>query len=493
MSVKSTLTIFFIIYLAVMAYIGYLGSKRTKTISDFAIASGKMGPFFVALSLVATSYSVALYMGYPGWAYAWGYSSFWYMAAMGFTGPVGYFLFMKRYRYTIGKALSLPDYLGNRYNSNFLRGLTAIVTIGIVAYIASQMAGMAKLLDAYTGIGYVWGLIIIVIVITGYIFFSGTYGHIWTDAIQMLIMTTVSLMIIVSGFIAIKGGLLKLHTMLEAQGTEYVALINANSPIAYNPFSIIMMYVMAILFLTWPQLSKVVMSLEKKEDVKKTLYYIIIFNAIAVLIMFGGLFGRALGLEVENLDYILPTYVIKLFPAPLAAFVALGILGAGMSTADTQFVVISTSIGNDLYRRVFHSSEKWEDPHILKNSITIARLVVIIVAGLLFIVLYLFPPWSVGLLIWIGISAIIGALAGPLLLGLYWKRGTKAGAIASTLCGISLYLIIMIFKLMKSPFVIAVVCSAVGVTVYVVVSLFTKPFSAEHIAEYFPEKRLINN
>jgi SSS family solute:Na+ symporter len=68
MSVGSYMITFFILYLIVMAIIGYKGAKRTKTIADFAIAGRRMGPLVVALSIVATAYSVALYLGYPGWA-----------------------------------------------------------------------------------------------------------------------------------------------------------------------------------------------------------------------------------------------------------------------------------------------------------------------------------------------------------------------------------------------------------------------------------------
>jgi sodium/pantothenate symporter len=479
---------FFIVYLVVMAYIGYLGSKRTKTIADFAIASKKIGPLFVALSIVATAYSVALYMGYPGWAYAWGYSSFWYFAAMGFAVPLGFFLAMKRYRFTMGNALSLPDYLGNRYNSTFMRGLVALVTIALVAYIGSQLAGMAKLLNVYTKMGYSLGLIIITVVVAIYIFFGGTYGHIWTDAIQMLIMAAASVVVFISGFIVIGGGLGKLTEMLAAQGPEFIAAINPKSPIAYNTFVIIMSYIMACLLFVWPQIAKVAMSLEREEDIRKCFYYVILFNFLAVFIMFGGLYTRALGLKVENIDHALPVYLITYFPAPIAGLIALSIVSAGMSTADTQFVVISTSIANDLYRKCFHRAERWDESQIERKAMILARLVVLFVAGGCFVVLYLFPPWSVGLLIWIGLSALIGALTGPLLLGLYWRRGTAAGAITSCLSGLVMYVIIMWFKLIKSPFVVAVACSAVGVIIFIVVSLLTKPMSPEHLAQYFPEK-----
>jgi sodium/pantothenate symporter len=480
--------LFFILYLFVMAIIGYKGAKRTKTINDFAIAGQKIGPLFVALSIVATAYSVALYMGYPGWAYAWGYSSFWYFAAMGFAVPLGFFLGMKRYRFTMGRALSLPDYLGNRYNSNFLRGLTAFVTLALVAYIGSQLAGMAKLMNAYTGMGYALGLIVIVLVVTIYIFFGGTYGHIWTDAIQMLIMSVASVVVFISGFIIIGGGIGKLTSMLGAQGPEFIAATNPKSPIAYSTFVIIMSYIMACLLFVWPQIAKVTMSLEREEDIKKCFYYVILFNFLAVFIMFGGLYARALGLKVDNLDYALPTYLITYFPAPIAALIALSIVSAGMSTADTQFVVISTSVANDLYRKVFHPPEKWDDSRVEKNSMIIARLVTLLVAGGCFVVLYLFPPWSVGLLIWVGLSALIGALCGPLLLGLYWRRGTPTGAIVSCISGLVIYVIIMWFKLIKSPFVVAVTCSAVGTLLYVIVSLLTKPMPQEHLAKFFPEE-----
>lgn len=286
----------FILYALGMIFLGYLAARRTKTLEDYVIAGKKVGPFFVALAIVATSYSVALYMGYPGWGYAWGYAPYWYMiGALGFTLPLGYLIFMKRFRLTMGNALSLPDYLGRRYNSKVVRALAAFVCLAITAYIASQFAGMAKLFDAYLNIGYGWCLAIVIVIATLYMVFGGTFGDIYTDVVQMIIMACISVFIFVSGFILIGGGFGKLHTMLAAQGAKYVALTNPESGIAYSPFAVVMCFVMAALLWTWPQLNKLSMSLKREEDIKKCFYWILLFNFLALPIVFGGLFCESLG------------------------------------------------------------------------------------------------------------------------------------------------------------------------------------------------------
>lgn len=53
-------------------YVGFIGSKKIKGLSDFAVASESMGPISLGLAFAASFFSAATFLGYVGYAYAWG-------------------------------------------------------------------------------------------------------------------------------------------------------------------------------------------------------------------------------------------------------------------------------------------------------------------------------------------------------------------------------------------------------------------------------------
>ena len=55
-----------ILFLAVMLGIGFVSSKRTKSVTDFSLGGRSMGSFSVGISLFATLMSTLSYLSYPG-------------------------------------------------------------------------------------------------------------------------------------------------------------------------------------------------------------------------------------------------------------------------------------------------------------------------------------------------------------------------------------------------------------------------------------------
>src|SRR5699024_11719358 len=68
----------FIIFMLIMVAVSYVAARKTKTMEDFAISGANLGPYVLGLSLAATLFSEATFMGYPGYYYAWGFSNLWF-------------------------------------------------------------------------------------------------------------------------------------------------------------------------------------------------------------------------------------------------------------------------------------------------------------------------------------------------------------------------------------------------------------------------------
>ncbi len=122
---------FLLVYIGGMLLFGYLGQRRVTTADDFATARGGYGPLFLAFAFSATTASGATFIGIPGIAYTTGLSAIWVL----FLYPVGVYLgvwlcmkLVSRGGASFGSR-SIPEYLGDRYQSGALRLLVAIFSL----------------------------------------------------------------------------------------------------------------------------------------------------------------------------------------------------------------------------------------------------------------------------------------------------------------------------------------------------------------------------
>src|SRR5699024_8089566 len=86
--VSTYLWIMFSIFLLFMFILSLYAAKKTKTMEDFAISGTKLGPYVLGLSLAATLFSAATFMGYPGYSYAWGFSNLWLYLSLAVADPI---------------------------------------------------------------------------------------------------------------------------------------------------------------------------------------------------------------------------------------------------------------------------------------------------------------------------------------------------------------------------------------------------------------------
>ena len=83
-------------------------------------------------------------------------------------------------------------------------------------------------------------------------------------------------------------------------------------------------------------------------------------------------------------------------------------------------------------------------------------------------------------------SGGLGIWAAPILMGMYWKRATKQGAIASVVVGVAVYIAItMHFKSWALGFNPLLVSWCIAMLVHYVVSLATSPNSESTIRRHF--------
>ena len=110
-------------YIGMMLYFGVVGQRKVGNADDFATARGGYGPLFLAFAFAATTASGATFVGFPGIVYDVGTAAIWSV----FLYPMGVYLgvliclkLVSNSGHEFGSR-SIPEYLGQRYQSDGIR------------------------------------------------------------------------------------------------------------------------------------------------------------------------------------------------------------------------------------------------------------------------------------------------------------------------------------------------------------------------------------
>jgi Na+/proline symporter len=158
---------------------------------------GGYGPFLLALAFASTAASGATFLGLPGLTYSYGMSTLW----IAFCYPVGVYIGILICQRTIGRygnlagARSIPEYLGERYQSEALRDLGGHF-LADPAVLSRWPAGRRPRDvrdDARPAAG--WALGITAVVLLVYVTLGGAHADILTDGAQGLLMIALAIAI----------------------------------------------------------------------------------------------------------------------------------------------------------------------------------------------------------------------------------------------------------------------------------------------------------
>jgi len=425
------------------AYIG-LGAD------DFAVARRSYGPLILALAFASTAASGATFLGLPGLTYSYGMSTIW----LAFLYPVGIYLGVLICQRTIGRegnaagTRSIPEYLGERYQSEALRVSAAIFSLMLLFYLAGQLVAGLIMFEIMLGIPKMIALGITTVVLLAYVTLGGAHADILTDGVQgflMLILAVAIIFLFLTGFGV--GGLDALLDILGGQDRRLLRMFNPEVPITASPWAMFSIVVAHIPLGLLPHIGNKLWALKDERSRSRFLILAFTFGLVLPGIALGGATARAVlgdSLLGGGANTALPALFIEMFPSWLAALLGVGVLAAVMSTADGLVISTSQVFANDIYRRSIaprmHQdlSEEALDQNVLLLSRVVTALTLVGSAVLAWFVM----DMNIALLVWAGIGGFIAALAGPLVLGSVWSGVSRAGALAGFWTGAIVFILI---------------------------------------------------
>lgn len=448
-----------VLYMAFMIGVGVFYSKKNNSTDDFYLGGRKLGPLVTAMSAEASDMSGWLLMGLPGLAYLCGTAeAAWTAIGLAVGTYFNWLIVAKRMRVYSAKtgSITVPDFFKDRYRdkSKLLVTISAIVIIVFfVPYTASGFSACGKLFSTLFGADYHVAMILSAAIIIAYTVIGGFFAASVTDLVQSVVMSIALIVVLLFGVSKAGGFGAVINNATSI--SDYISLTSFKNLFTGNVSSYGFLPIVSTLAwgLGYFGMPHILVRFMAIEDVRKLKISRRVGTVWVVISMFVAIFIGIVGLGMvengalasltanassateaasksETIIVAIATLLSKngILAAFIGGIIIAGILASTMSTADSQLLVASSSVSENIVKGHFvkHMSAK--------TQMWIARATVAVIAAVA-VLLAWNPNSSVFRIVsfaWAG----FGAAFGPVVIAsLFWRRSNKWGALAGMLSG----------------------------------------------------------
>lgn len=441
------LIIQFSLYLLLMLGIGAYAMRRTTNNEDFLIGGRTLGPVTTAISAGASDMSSWLLLGLPGAVFASGLvEGVWISLGLTLGAYANWRIVAPRLRAYSEQlnAVTLPTYLSNRFDdtTGILKTVsTLVILIFFTLYVASGLKGGTLLFAHSFGADEQTALLITTLVIVSYTFLGGYLAVCWTDLIQGLLMLAALVACSLLALFAVAGS-----------GVD----ITAARPEAFH---IKTTWLTGASLMAWglgyfgqPHILARFIGIKGVRDVASArrigMSWMIVCLVLAIEIGLLGIGYHTIapldGITSPggNNELVFLALVSALFHPLVAGFVLAAVLAAIMSTADSQLLVLTSALTEDLplFKRFTTKQRAW-----------VSRLGVV---GFALLAYFLASDSNDTILMMVGYAwGGFGAAFGPvIILSLIWRKTTKYGALAGMLAGAATIFVVKNYIILEGDY-----------------------------------------
>ncbi|AMO63073.1 Sodium/proline symporter [Mycolicibacterium phlei] len=431
------------LYFAGMLAIGFYAYRRTSDLDDYMLGGRRLPPVVAALSAGASDMSGWLLLGVPGAIYASGLIESWIVIGLVVGAWLNWKFVAPRLRaYTeiANNSITVPSFFENRLqdSSHVLRiAAGTIILVFFTFYVSSGMVAGGVFFESSFGSSYLAGMLLVAGVTLCYTLFGGFLGASLTDVVQAALMFA-ALMIIPVVTIIASGGPGEVVSLVHAADAAHNAADPADELHRTSLFfggsflAIVSAAAWGLGYFGQPHIIVRFMAMRSSADAKAGrrigISWMVLTSAGAITTGFAGLayFYRE-GVTLDNPETVFLQLAQVMFHPFVAGVVLAAVLAAIMSTISSQLIVCSSALVEDIYRAFGRQASP-------ARLVMYGRLGVLTVA-VVAILLALNPDGTILDLVgfaWAGFGAAFGPL---IILSLFWRRLTSAGAIAGMVAG----------------------------------------------------------
>lgn len=428
-------------YLGAILAVGAVARRNARGDEAFFLAGRTLGPFILLATMAATNFSGFTVLGFSGAGYRMGFA-FYPVMAYGTALMALSFLLIGIPVWRLGKKMGLitpPELLAARHGS---RPLTIVfgtaMAVFTLPYLAIQPMAAGYALQGILGMPYEVGAALVTALVLVYVLVGGMRAVARTDVVQGLAMAV----LLATGLAVVaraSGGFVAGLSRVAAESPAHFARPGAGGGLAMG----VWVSYMLLWFLAdpmFPQLFQRFYAARGERSILRTMSFyplitcVLFFFPVAI-----GVLGRLHfpDLTGKATDQVLPLLMDRLGGDWLSALAVAGLLGAIMSTMDSQLLTLGSIVERDLLGMRERSGrppvEGRTESGGRRPTGLAARCVVaaLAVAGYL---LALRPPATI-LAIATETFAGLAVLFPCVVAAIYWRRANALWSIVSVLGG----------------------------------------------------------
>ena len=425
-----------VLFFLVMIVIGAWSYNKVSDTKDFFVSGGKLPWWLSGISHHVSGYSGAVFVAYAALAYTHGFTIYvWWAFTIAISIFVGAFFIAPRWsRLQTKLGIQSPtEYLKQRYNFPVQQLMAWSGVILKLFDVGAKWAAIAILLNVFTGIPFVYGILLSGGISLIYITLGGLWAVVWTDFAQFVVQIIAGLAMFFI-VISILGGF---HSIV----TVWDQLPESHSQLFHSPYTA--GFALAFLFInflsynggTWNLATRYISS-PSGSDAKKAAMLSAALYLVWPLILFFPMWAAPVlipDMEDPAQSYALLT--MEFLPAGLVGLVVASMFANTMSMTSSDANTITAVITRDILPSL---SKKFRN--LRENpSLPIARITTVIFTVLTLIIAIYSDLFGgvIGLII-LWFAALVGPISVPMILGLLpmFRHSGASAAFSSIIAGL---------------------------------------------------------
>lgn len=444
------------IFSAIWIFLGWFWGRHNKSLDDFMLAGRNVGMALGVATAMATWVTTSTTMAAPQFALQLG---IWGM--LGYSlGSVGLMLFAplaKRIKQLMPNGYTSGDFIRMRYGKTTWRVFLLVSLVYAIGWLVTLGMAGGVLVEALSGIPYIYGMSVILVICVTYTLLGGLRAVIGTDFIQTLLIiigiSTIAVLAIT------QVGFEKMHAAVTEQRPE---LLNLLMPAAIMFLFNNLLFGVGEIFHSNVWWSRA-FAFRQNVGARAYLFSGILWVPIPIVAGFIALAAPALGLNIPAADKVGPMVAANLLGYSGAVLVFIVVFSALASSLDSLLAATSDLVLQDIYCGHINKSAD-------KAGLRYKAKWIILMLGALTWIISAFQVDTLGSVLQF-LGAFVASTIWPIIAGLYWRRldGTTASLamLLGIISGLAGYVLIGFY-------VAALISAAVSMTVTFIGALFAK-------------------
>jgi SSS family solute:Na+ symporter len=433
-----TLISFVVLYLLGTLALGVWAGTRIKNTTDFAVAGRSLPLIMVVTTTFATWFGAETVMGIPAKFVQGGLNA---LVEDPFGAGtclilVGMFFAARLYKLNL---LTIGDFYRQRYGKGIEVFCSVAIILSYLGWVAAQITALGLVFSVLTNgaMSETAGMIVGTLAVLIYVVVGGFLAVAWTDFIQMIVLV-LGLSVIAFFSADLAGGTGKVIAMASDSN-----LWNFLPPASFTDIAFFLGAGVTMMLGSIPQ-QDVFQRVMSAKNAPTARTGAMIGGASYILFAFVPMFIVACAvivmgdnaMEMAKNDYqrLLPTFVLTKMPLVMQILFFGALLSAIKSTSSATLLAPSTSFVENILKNLRPGMGD-------RQQLLAMRMTIVVFAALVLAYAVAMKGTSIYDLVSSAYQVTLVGAFVPLVMGLYWKRATTQGAIASLALGIGTWIV----------------------------------------------------